>query len=260
MWSVTKTCPINSEYDGYWYFYEDIGKPLEKGSVLRLAGLAAGWGRPESQPEQGSLHAVRELRPIEEHRFSEVYDDMKGHVEQAYMLALGLQDFSWYPLDILGGTYGANYSGDGLMVMPEMLPSAEAVKPLLRQCDRCNALAVKVWLESPHREPSIAVQQTRNLTIGRWRVLCCQLTLECSKAQLQVEKLKAHTDRLFADIEHSLSISTSPAKEIYLAAFSERRAEYDGLLCRMVVNLEQARRSASELTCQGFNPLVTTQE
>ena len=29
VWSVTKTCPINSEYDGSWQFYEDTGEFVE---------------------------------------------------------------------------------------------------------------------------------------------------------------------------------------------------------------------------------------
>jgi len=27
---VTKTCPINSEYDDHWYFYEDTGEFVEQ--------------------------------------------------------------------------------------------------------------------------------------------------------------------------------------------------------------------------------------
>jgi hypothetical protein len=30
IWSVAKTCPINSKYNGSWYFYEDSGKLLER--------------------------------------------------------------------------------------------------------------------------------------------------------------------------------------------------------------------------------------
>jgi len=30
MWSIIKTCPINSEYNGSWYFFEDNGQLIKQ--------------------------------------------------------------------------------------------------------------------------------------------------------------------------------------------------------------------------------------
>ena len=60
MWSVTKTCPINSGDDDQWYFYEYTRRLVEKelASVQTVLGL--GSRQPEEQHEEGTLDAVKE--------------------------------------------------------------------------------------------------------------------------------------------------------------------------------------------------------
>ena len=220
---------------------------MVKGLALLLTGSAVACGQPEGQPEQESPYTVERLRQIEECEFSEVYCDMKRDVEQAYTLTLRLQDFSWRPYDSLSWESVDEQGAETVTLMSEVLPAAEAVKPLSAQCDKCNALTVKAWLKSPYEGPETPLQEAEKLMIAQLRVLCRQLESELGEAKHQVNKLKSDINNQFADIEHSLSISTSLLKESYLETFRGRCAEYIDLLDEVMLNLEQAEQAASEL-------------
>ena len=213
-------------------------------------GSAAGCGQPQGQSEQEPSEAAEELRTIEEPEFSEIYRDMKGYVERAYTVALGLQDFDWYPFDGLTWESPDEYGTESSALMSEVLPSTEAIDPLLMQCDKCNALAVEIWLERPLLEQGTTAQEAPKLTTGQWRVLCSQLRLELAAAEPQVAQLKSDADMQLADIELSLSMSNTSIQDTYLDRFRGTCAEYVDRFDEVTQNLEQAERLAVKLRCQ----------
>ncbi|MBL7210108.1 MAG: hypothetical protein ISS52_08420 [Dehalococcoidia bacterium] len=211
---------------------------------------AAGCGQPQGQSEQEPSKAAEELRTIEELEFSETYYAMQGYVERAYTVALGLENFDWHPFDGFTWESPAEYGTESSALMSEVLPSAEAIEPLLMQCDKCNALAVEIWLERPLLEPKTTTQDTTKLTTGQWRALCRQLGSELAAAEREVAELKSDTERQFADIEHSLSVSTTSIQGTYLDRFRGTYAQYVGLFDQVTSSLEQAERLAVKLRCQ----------
>lgn len=259
-WTVTKTCPINSGYDDQWYFYEDTGRLAEKELARVQTVSAVGSSQPEEQPKEGSLNAVKESRPVEDHEFYELYYEMKGYMKQAYTVAARLQDFSWHPFDGLVWESPDKYGNEQPVLLAQVLPSADDVKPLSTQCDKCNALAVKVWLERPTTEPEATAKETTKLSLGQWRALCCQLLSELSEAKHQATKVKSDTSRQFTDIEHNLSMSTSSIQETYLDRFQGRRAQYAGLFDDVTRSLEQAERLTLKLRCWHFSSPTTPED
>jgi len=213
-------------------------------------GSAAGCGQPQGQSEQEPSKAAEELRTIEELEFSETYYAMQGYAERAYTVAVGLQDFDWHPFDGFTWESPAEYGTQSSALMSEVLPSAEAIEPLLMQCDKCNALALEIWLERPLLEQGTTAQETPKLTSGQWRALCSQLGSELAAAERQVAQLKSDADMQLADIELSLSMSTTSIPDTYLDSFRGTCAEYADRFDEVTHNLEQAARLAVKLRCQ----------
>ena len=172
---------------------------------------------------------------------------MKYHIEEAATLASGLQNFNWQQLGKIRWKSKNRYDVVTSTVMSEVLPSTEAVKPLLVQCHKANALAVEMWLRNPYEETQTPVPELTKLTAPQWQTLCRQLESELGEARLELKKLKLDVSKQFAAIEHSLSISTPSVKARYLRKFQSKSTVYIDSLGETMDNLEQARRAASVL-------------
>ena len=172
---------------------------------------------------------------------------MKYHIEEAATLTRGIQNFNWQQLGKIRWESKNRYDVVTSTVMSEVLPSTEAIKPLLAQCHKANALAVVMWLRNPYEETLTPVPELTKLTAPQWRTLCRQLESELGEARLELKKLKVDVTKQFAAIEHSLSISTPSVKTRYLGKFQSKSAVYIGSLDETMDNLEQARRIASVL-------------
>lgn len=255
MWSIAKTCPINPEYHGQWYFYEDTGELAEKELARPVPSSAA----PSGQPGQQSPRVAGESGLVEDYQLLESYYAMRGYVRQAYSAASELEDFRWDPFDSLTWESTDEYGVDSSALMSQVLPSADTVKPLLTQCDKCNALAAKIWLERPLAQPETTAQDTEKATTLQWLALCSRLRSELDEAERQAAELQSDAIEQYADIEHSLSTSPSSVPETYTERFQTRCAEYTGLFNVVRGNLEQAERLAVKLRCwQPGSPVTAT--
>lgn len=206
------------------------------------------------QPEEESPYAPEELRQIEEQEFFELYQEMKSCIEHAHTLALGLQNFSWHQVNV------AYYEIDKYGVkkwktLKEIIESADIVNPLVSDCNKCYALAIKVWAESPYKEPQTAAQKMEKLAIGEWWGLCDQLESALVRAMLQA----SHTRNapIFTSIRNGIETSKeTQVREIELEHFDTRLAEYRAIVDDVIDNLEQAKQAASELSSWQFSTLT----
>lgn len=242
IWSVTKTCPIYSQYNGYWYFYEDIGK------------LAAKWLPPQvsEQPGQKPPQIAGDAQQTKEQQFTELYTDMRRHLELAYNLIQQLQGFDWQPFESITLTFKDADGVNKAMAMADVLPPTNILKPALTQCDLCNAVAVKFWLQNPNSRP--VEQGDARLTPSQWQVLRYQLESEANEAERQVKDLETDTSKTFADIDKRLSGLPTDTNTTYVESFKGRHAGYTMLLDDALSNLEQAKKLAMGLRNWGFNP------
>ena len=212
------------------------------------------------QLKPDSSYTAEELRQIRAEEFYKLYFSMAGNIQQAYNLALGLQHFDWFPFDSFSW---ASRDKDGVVtswVMAEILPPTEAIKPLATQCDKCNALATKVWLEDRSKESHTIMEEMSKLTISCRQTIRGQLAWELAEATSQTQRLKSDTQELFADTQRSLSMSTQAINKTYLEEFQDRCTEYTDLLDEAVDTLKQAKQTAYQLRCWQSAPLVTAEE
>lgn len=217
--------------------------------AVLLANSGVTCAQQGSQPAQS-----------QEDKFCGLYCDLKGYIEQAHTLALELKSFGWSPFDSFSW---ASRDKDGIAtswVMSEVLPSADAAKPLITQYDKCNALAIKVWLESHNKEPGAVMEDTNELPPLQWQAICGQLAWELAEATSQTQRLKSDTQELFADTQRSLSISTPAINKTYLEGFQRKCTQYISLLDKTMDTFEQAKQTAYQLRCRQSAPLVTAEE
>lgn len=259
MWSVAKICPINPAYDGQWYFYENTGKLAEKELAPVAASSDVASSGPESQTEQELPSTTEESRLAEDYGMSDTYYSMRRHLTQAHTAALALQDFRWHPFDSLTWESTNEDGVESSVLMSQVLPSADSVNPLLTQYDRCNALAVKGWLERPFTQAETTAQDATKPATHQWRALCFRLRSELYEAERKTAEVQLDAIEQLADIEHSLSTSPSSITETYPERFQTKRAEYIGLFNVVIGNLEQAERLAVKLGCWQFDLLGSAQ-
>lgn len=253
IWSVTKTCPINAECNGAYYFYEDSGALAEKGLAPLLAGSTVPCGEPEAPDAAG------DLTQTEVQEFSKLYCDMKHHLEDAYALTHHLQYFGWYGLVSLSWKSKDEYGVERTVKMADTLPHSETVKPFLAQYEKCNALAIEVWLERPYKSRQTPDHETGNLTLREWRALCRRLQSQLREARRELGQVKSDTSKQFANIEHGLSTSASPHRDTWFEEFQLRHPQYTELLDQAIGTLEEAERLTSKLRRWEFSPGSTTQ-
>lgn len=177
---------------------------------------------------------------------------MKGHLELAYNLIQQLQGFNWDPFESITLTFKDADGVNKAMAIADVLPPTAILKPALTQCDLCNAVAVKFWLENPNRRP--VEQSDARLTPSQWQVLRYQLESESKEAEYQVKKLETDTNKTFADTDKKLSGLTTNTNTTYVESFKLRHGGYTMLVDDALSNLEQARKLAMELRQWGFNP------
>jgi len=257
------------------------------GLVLLLASPIVACGQPEGQPEQESPYTAEELRQIEERELFQPYQEMKGYIAHAHTVTLGLQNFGWHQFADVGWSELNEYGVKRWTLVSQVLPPAEAVKPLflseepcelysevvsevlpfaealkqlLAQCDECNALATKVWSASPYKEPQTIVQEMEKLKIPEWQGLCDELQSALVEAERQALNLETGTEKLFTEIEDVFSNERPSVKARYLQKFQSRSAKYTDLLDEATWNLEQARHAASELRNWQFSSLSTGED
>lgn len=206
------------------------------------------------QPEEESPYIPEELRQIEEHEFFELCQEMKSYIGQAHTLALGLKGFSWHQVDVVYYEID-EYGVWKVKTLNEIIESADMVNPLVSDCNKCRALAIKAWSESPYKEPQTAVQEKEKLTIGEWWGLCGQLESALARAMLQA----GHTRNASIFVSLRIGIATSKeakVREIELEQFDTRLVEYHAAVDDVIDNLEQAKQAASELSNWQFSTLM----
>ena len=81
-------------------------------------------------------------------RYEEVCLSLREDIEKAYKLIQQIQNFDWGQFEGLTWEFTDEQGNDQLMVMSEMLPPADTLEALLKQCDICNALAVRLSMEN----------------------------------------------------------------------------------------------------------------
>ncbi len=217
--------------------------------AVLLANSGVTCARQGSQPAQS-----------QEDEFCGLYCDLKGYIEQAHTLAQQLQGFGWSPFSSFSWTSRDKDNIEEFWVMLEVLPSADAAKPLITQYDKCTALAIKVWLESHNKEPGAFMKETNELPLLQWQAICGQLAWELAEATSQTQRLKSDTQELFADTQHNLSISTPAINKTYLEGFQRKCTQYISLLDKAMDTLEQATQTAYRLRCWQPTPWVTAEK
>ncbi len=232
---MTKTCPIFSEYNGYWYFYEDIGELVPK------------WLSPEEaeKPEEGIQQTDVISEQSKGQTFNELYVKINGHLEQAYTLNQQLQNFKWHPIEYLSWTSQDEKGNLHTTHIEDMLPSKEALQLLLMQNDRCNALAVKLSLENPYKKP--ADQNSKHLTMATWYTwftMNQQLEVEIGKVQDLANNVQLDTSKRFADIDIDRELNIPG---VYVGEIQATHADYTAQLNYIMQHLESARVLASEI-------------
>lgn len=234
IWSVTKTCPIYSQYDGAWYFYEDI------------AQLAPKWLHSEiaEQPVQGTPQTPAVSGQSKGEAFNQLYANMKGCLEQAYERNQQLQYFNWRSIEYLSWTSKDEKGNEQIMSMENVLPSNEALQPLLMQNEKCNAFAVKLWLEHPYEKPTD--WNSKHLNPVAWYALIRQLEIEIGKAQDLANKVQLDASKKFADMDRELNIPGAMSRA-YVREVQMKCADYKALLDDIIKNLEQSRLLAVEM-------------
>ena len=213
IWSVTKTCPINAECNGAYYFYEDSGALVEKGLAPLLAGSTVPCGEPEAPDAAG------DLTQTEVQEFSKLYCDMKRHLEDAYVLTHQLQYFGWYLVGGLSWKSKDEHGVERTVNLADALPLRETVNPFLAQYEKCNALAIEMWLERPYKSRQTPDHEIGNLTLREWPALCRRLDIQLREARRELEQVKSDTSKQFSNIEHGLSTSASPHRDAFFQEF-----------------------------------------
>lgn len=203
------------------------------------------------QPKQGTQQTLDTSNKNKGQAFNELYPTMKWRLEQAYMLTQQIKTFNWQLFKDITWTVKDEKGTDRLMAMADMLPSSELSNLMLAQSDRCNAFAVKVWLENPYAKPG--EQAGKHLTRSEWQTLCKQLEIEISKVEDQTNKIKADTNTTFADIDKAFGVPSS-TNASYASAFQSKHASYTALLDDTLQHLEQAKLLASEIRQLEIDP------
>ncbi len=238
---MTKICPIYPQYNGNWYFYEDIGQLVSKWLPPKLTG----------QSEEGAQNTAVISGRGKGRAFDDLYVNMKEQLELAYILNQQIQDFSWYPLEDLHWSSKDEKGNDRLTIMSDVLPSKEALQLLLIQSDRCNAFAAKLWLENPYRKSTD--QNGNRLTPVEWYALSQQLGVEIGKAEDQANSVTLDTIKKLADIDRELGIQGT-VNESYVKDFQAKHGNYVALLDEIIGHLEKSRLLASEIGHLEINP------
>jgi hypothetical protein len=238
IWSVTKSCS-DSSYDGEWYFYEDIGQ------------LAPKWLSSENvtEAESGSQDIVI-LQPRKNKAFADMYTNMKKCLEQAYTLDQQAQDFTWSPIEDLNWTSKDKQGNEQTLTMKAELPSKDSLPALLTQCDICNGIATKLWLENPYQK--LAGQAGNRLSIVEWYLLDQRLEQQIDKAEKQADSVRSDARQKLGDIDREFA--TSVTNKPYAIEFQAKRNNYSTLLDEIVTNLEQSKLLARKMGYQELNP------
>jgi len=126
---------------------------------------------------------------------------------------------------------------------------------LVVACDECYALGIKVWSQSPYKEPQTVVQEIEKPTITEWRALCGQLESALRDVQSQTLFLNTAAGDFCSEIEGVFNNSAAGMREVHLPVFRKRSSEYADLLDEMVYELKQAERAACEVTRWPFDSL-----
>jgi phage shock protein A len=121
---------------------------------------------------------------------------------------------------------------------------------LLAQSDKCHALAIRIWTESPYLPTEETDKNTARMTTEQWWAQYYQLEWEISKAESLTETLKSEANKALDEAESRLSAPTSSVNKRYVSEFQRVRATYMDKLEQISLYLEQARKASGKLRCQ----------
>ena len=244
IWSVTKTCPIFSQYNVYWYFYEDVGELVPKSLP------------PESTKE--SEEETQQTAVISEQSkgqiLNELYVQIHRHLEQVYLLNQHLQNFDWSSIEHLTWISKDEEGNECIEYMLDVLPSQEALQPLLIQNDRCNAFIVMLWRENSYENSTN--RGSKHIAPVAWYTrytMIRQLEVEIDKAEDLANNIQLNTNKRFADIERELNIPGTMSNA-YVSQVQRKGADYKGSLNETIQCLERARLLAVEIKHLAINP------
>ena len=245
IWSVTKSCP-DSSYDGAWYFYEDRNE------------LAPKWlSTYEVEKLQDSKQTVAtESKSSENQGIDDTWVDMSKYLQQSYTLDQQIQSSSWYPVEDLSWTVQDASGNQHAIKMNNLLPSKEALPTLLQQIDKCNAYAVKLWLENPYKESAGQDDVHPNIKQQfQWYILNRQLEREISLAKEESVNIKSDAEQKFDIIDYELN-SSEIGKNSYITEYQSKRENYISILDEIIRELEQSRVLSSKITNGEINPFT----
>jgi len=243
IWSVKKTCPIFSQYNVYWYFYEDVGQ-LEQ--IQLFSGAT-----------EGAIGVTQQAAVISNQsrgqKLNDLYAKIDGHLEQVYMLNQQLEDFDWRSIKYLKWKSSDENGNEHVTQMADILPSKETFQPLVVQNDRCSAFNTLLWLENPYQKPVDG--RRKHLTPAEWYVLNKRLKPEIDKAQDLVNNIHLNISQKFADIDKEINVPGAMA-EAYVGRVQMRHAEYLALLDETMQCLEEAKLLAVKINNLAINLFV----
>jgi len=244
IWSVTKTCPIFSQYNVYWYFYEDVGELVPKSLS------------PESTKE--SEEETQQTAVISEQSkgqiLNELYVQIHRHLEQVYLLNQHLQNFDWSSIEHLSWTTRDENGNERITYVVDILPSNEALQPLLLQNDRCNAFTIMLWLENPYENPTDRSNKPLTpVAWYTWYTMIQQLEVEIEKAEGLANNVQLDTSQKFADIDSELNVPGTMSKA-YVTQIQMKFGDYTALLDETIQCLERARLLTVEIKHLAINP------
>jgi hypothetical protein len=232
IWSVNKICRDNPQASDYWYFYEDTGKLL---------------GNKLTTPTNGAMQGTITTDD------NKLYHSIRDYTRRAYITTLELKFFNWQRLTSLNLVPEGSGESKGTDAAAELLPSRDFVAQLMTQCDKCHALAIRIWAENPYLELNATEDSKDGTTAEKWSALSYQFDWEISKTEEQVQTLKSDANQMFDKAEEYLSQKTASIQSNYLNELRNTRGKYIDKLEQVSLYLEQAREANWKLRCHALN-------
>ena len=228
-------------------------------TVLALlpCSLLTACGQPQ--------HSADGLNQIEERELPSLCNETIGYIENAHAVALELEDFKWSEFNTIGlllppaglcaiGTCVVEKQSvdrdsiERWVPVHQMLPSADAAKPLLVCYDKCLNMVNNVSAKCPYGERQTDVNETEEPMIAEWQELCSQLEAMLVATERLTLNHKNNKEMDFDQIKEYMDNSDANISQKYLEKFQSRCTEYTNLIDEMIMNMRQARKTLKLLT------------
>jgi len=184
-----------------------------------------------------------------EQEYEQTCISLREEMEKAYKLIQQIQSYDWGQFEGLVWEYTDEQGNEQLMAMSDMLPPADTLEAFLKQCDICNALAVKLSMENS------AGHKSGHFSTDTWQTRH-QLEAEISKAREQANNIRLDADTRFAEVQKSLTSSSSRANERFGWAIVAEYDKYIMLVNNTASTIEKAEQLVTKLSHLHVNPFA----